>query len=178
LDKVIEYNGQKLVIEHKSTTEYKKDGYFKSAYVESWYSDSQVKGYQFGAGLYYPGLSQVWVDAALVHKTVHGAFRFVPVSHSFPLLQEWLADTEAWIKLMQADEHKFRACGNKLTPGNFKKNENSCYGKYGTCGFIDICRTTPDPSVMSEPPEGYIVEKWEPFETLGLAAILNGEQTT
>src|SRR3990167_3248479 len=53
LDKVIEYNGQTLVIEHKTTTAYKKDGGFQSNYVDSWFSDSQVKGYQFGGGLYF-----------------------------------------------------------------------------------------------------------------------------
>jgi hypothetical protein len=177
LDKVIEYQGQKIIIEHKTTTEYKKDGGFKSAYLEGWYSDAQCKGYQYGGALYYPGLTQVWVDAALVHKTVHDAFRFVPIAHSFPMLKEWIDDTESWIKQMQVDEHKFRAAGDRLTPGVFRKNENQCFGKFGTCPYLDICRTTPDPSVLEEPPEGYIIERWSPFDTLGIDKILNGEQT-
>ena len=177
LDKVIEYQGQKLVIEHKSTTEYKKDGGFKSQYIEGWYSDSQVKGYQFGAGLYYPGLTQVWVDAALVHKTVHDAFRFVPVAHSFPIIKEWLDDTQSWIGSMQADEQYFEREG-KLTPGNFRKNENSCMGKFGPCPYLDICMTTPDPSALEGPPEGYIVEPWEPFKILELDKVLNKDKET
>ena len=177
LDKAIEYNGMKLVIEHKTTTIYKKDGGFQSAYIEGWYSDAQVKGYQYGAGLYYPGLNQVWVDAALVHKTVHDKFRFVPVNHSFPIIQEWIHDTEAWIKQMQDDEHKFRSAGDKLTPGVFKKNENNCFGKFGSCPFLDVCRTTADPSVLVEPPDRYVVEKWEPFITLGIDKILNNKET-
>ena len=172
LDKVIEYNGQKLVIEHKTTAIYKKDGGFQSSYIEGWYSDSQVKGYQFGAGLYYPGLTQVWVDCALVHKTVHNAFRFVPVAHSFPLIKEWLGDTQEWIRRVDRDEQLFKKHGH-LVPGCFPKNENSCYGKFGACSNIDICRATSDITVDQEVPSGYIVEKWSPFETLGLDKILN-----
>lgn len=174
LDKVIEYNGQKLVIEHKTTAIYKKDGGFQSSYIEGWYSDAQVKGYQFGAGLYYPGLTQIWVDCALVHKTVHNAFRFVPVSHSFPLIKEWLSDTQEWVARIEMDELKFQRSGH-LTAGCFPKNENACYGKFGACGYLDICRTTSDVAAGAEPPPGYIVEKWSPFDVLGLDKILNKE---
>lgn len=161
LDKVIKFNEQTLVVEHKTTTEYKKDGGFRSTYIESWYSDSQVKGYQFGGGLFF-GVEQVWVDAALVHKQVHNAFRLVPVAHQFPLIQEWLGDLLEWLTRIEQDTAK----------GYFPKNENSCVGKYGPCPFLDICRTTPDPTKLSEPPAGYILERWQPFELLGLNKII------
>jgi len=162
LDKVIDYNGQKLVIEHKTTTEYKKEGGFKSLYIEGWYSDSQVKGYQFGGGLFFPGLSQVWVDAALVHKTVHNAFRFVPVAHQQPLLEEWLKDTRDWVARIARDQER----------NYFPKNEQACIGKFGACSFLNICRTTSNPEELQEPPSGYVMEKWEPFETLGLQKLI------
>ena len=174
LDKVIEYNGQLLVIEHKTTSIYKKDGGFQSSYVEGWYSDSQVKGYQFGAGIYYPGLTQVWVDAALVHKTVHDKFRFIPVSHSFPLIKEWLDDTSEYIARIKTDEIKFHERGT-LSGGTFPKNENSCFGKFGSCSFLDVCRTTADIPPDAAVPVGYMIERWSPFETLGLEKILNKE---
>ncbi len=167
LDKVVQYNNQKLVIEHKTTTEYKKDGGFRATYVTSWDSDSQVKGYEYGGGLYF-GTEQVWVDAALVHKQVHNAFRFIPVSHQMPLLQEWVGDTKLWIERIEADTKK----------GYFPKNESSCVGKYGPCTFLDICRTTHDPDKLQEPPPGYIVEKWEPFETLNIAELINKGATS
>lgn len=163
LDKIVRYNGQLLVLEHKTTTEYKKDGGFKTAYVESWFSDSQVKGYQFGGALFFPGLKQVWVDAALVHKQAHNFFRFIPVEHSAPLLQEWIEGTRDWVNRIKADTAR----------GYFPKNENSCMGKYGPCPFLDICRTTADPWNLKEPPPGYIAEKWEPFETLKLDKLIN-----
>lgn len=155
LDKVIDFDGQILALEHKTTTEYKKDGGFKTTYIESWYSDSQVKGYQYGGALFFPGLKQVWVDAALVHAKVHDAFRFIPVEHHKPLLMEWIEDTVQWVERIKADKH-------------FPKNEGSCMGKYGPCPFLNICRTTSNPQDLKGPPEGYIVEKWEPFELLGL----------
>jgi len=155
LDKIVRFNGQLLALEHKSTTEYKKDGGFRTTYIEGWYSDSQVKGYQYGGALFFPGLKQVWVDAALVHKQVHNAFRFIPVEHQRPLLMEWVYDTGEWIRRIQGDSR-------------FPKNEGSCVGKFGPCPFLDICRTTDAPQELAGPPAGYIKEKWEPFELLHL----------
>lgn len=162
LDKVVEYGAQTLVIEHKTTTEYKKDGGFKALYIEGWYSDSQVKGYQFGGAMYFPGLTQVWVDAALVHKTVHNAFRFVPVAHQTPLLEEWLRDTRDWVERIARDEER----------GYFPKNEQACIGKFGACSFLNICRTISEPEKLSEVPPGYVLERWTPFETLGLHKLI------
>ena len=167
LDKVIKLN-ETLTVEHKTTTEYKKDGGFKSSYVESWYSDSQVKGYQFGGGLFFPNHSQVWVDAALVHKTVHNAFRFIPVAHQMPLLEEWIGDTKEWIGRIEIDKNLM---GTKHRV--FPKNESSCMGKYGPCTFLNICRTTPDPMKLDGPPEGYIEEFWRPFDLLNLDKIMD-----
>jgi len=165
LDKVARIKGELAVVEHKTTSEYKKEGGFRSTYVESWFSDSQVKGYQFGGSLYYEGLSQVWVDAALVHKSVHNAFRFIPIAHQFPLLAEWIGDTRNWIERIEADSKR----------GYFPKNEGSCIGKYGACTFLNICRTTAAPEQESGVPAGYMVEKWQPFEILKLDKLLKQE---
>lgn len=165
LDKVIKYQGDKNVIEHKTTSEYAKVGGFRSSYVSSWFNDSQCKGYQFGGSLYYEGLNQVWVDAALVHKSVHDAFWFIPVAHQFPLLAEWVGDTARWIHRLEADE----------AAGYFPKNEGNCIGKYGACTFLNICRTTADPSALNEVPEGYKIEEWKPFDILKLDQLLKKE---
>lgn len=164
LDKVIQHH-QLVALEHKTTTEYKKDGGFKTTYLESWNSDSQVKGYEYGGQLFFPGLVQVWVDAALVHKTVHDKFKFIPVGHHPDMLQEWVVDTRDWIHRIEQDNER----------SYFPKNENSCVGKYGACQFLDICRTTPDPRTLQEVPAGYVVEKWLPFEVLGLNKLIQGD---
>ena len=161
LDKVVEHNGQILVLEHKTTTAYKKDGGFQSSYVEGWYTDSQVKGYQFGGSLFFEGMQQVWVDAALVHKKEHNHFRFIPIAHQVNIIEEWIKDTGNWIDRLEAD---FKA-------GYFPKNENSCQGKFGSCTYINLCRTMPDNMIPDEPPPGFMVEKWEPFSILQLERL-------
>lgn len=172
LDKVISLNGEVNALEHKTTTAYSVSSGFQSSYVESWYSDSQVKGYQFGGGLYFPKLSQVWVDAALVHKKVHDKFRFIPVAHQQPLLEEWLDDTKQWISRLKQDRMEWTAKGG-LAPGVFPKNEGQCFGKFGGCAFLNICRTTSMPDRLKEPPPGYMVEFWKPFELLGIDKLVN-----
>lgn len=176
LDKVISHHGDTIVLEHKTTALYSKASGFQSSYLEGWYSDSQVKGYLFGGGLWYPGLRQVWVDAALVHKLVHDQFRFVPVSHQFDMIKEWLDDTKNWVERMQRDEASWHT-NECLLPGVFPKNENQCQGKYGNCTFIDVCRTTPNTAFYKgmAPIGNYIEEEWKPFETLGLEKILGQE---
>ena len=52
------------------------------------------------------------------------------------------------------------------------KTAESCFGKYGACPFLDICRSIPDPSQLEEVPGGYIKEFWEPFDVLGLDKIV------
>lgn len=171
LDKAVRYNNQKLVLEHKTTTAYATQGNFRSDYVESWFMSSQVKGYEFGGNLFYNKVDGVWVDAALVHKKVHDAFKFIPVSHSFPLLNEWVQGTTAWIKQISAEEEAYKQ-SEKLEPGMFKKNEESCFGKYGSCPFLDICRSVANPELLDEPPGGFVYEPWEPFSILKLDQLV------
>jgi hypothetical protein len=121
-------------------------------------------------------MSGVWVDAALVHKKVHDKFRLIPISHSYPLLQEWIFDTREWILRIQKDTSLWKDGSGNLPRGAFPKNENSCQGKFGSCPFLDICRSTSDPTELEETPAGYVREEWKPFETLGLAEIINAPQ--
>ena len=175
LDKAIRYAGQTLILEHKTTTAYATVGNFRSDYVDSWYASSQVKGYEFCGSMYYPSLDGVWVDAALVHKKVHDAFKFIPISHSYPLLSEWLKDTAEWITRIRNEERMFEDAG-ELVQGCFPKNEESCFGKYGSCPFLDICRSTADPSKLDGVPGGYVKETWEPFSILGLDKLIQQDK--
>jgi len=177
LDKMIGWQGQTLALEHKTTALYRKEGYFPMDWVQSWYNDAQVKGYEYGAGLYYPKFDGVWIDGALCHKTVHNGFKFIPVHHSVDLVVEWLHDAEQWVERINRDTILFEQYGH-LAPGTFPKNENSCFGKYGVCPYLDVCRTRADVDKGEAPPIGYIVEVWNPFETLGLSEIIHAEEAT
>lgn len=177
LDKVVDHETarykERLVIEHKTTTAYATIGNFRSDYIESFGRSSQVKGYQFGSSLFYGNTNGVWVDSALVHRKVHNAFTFTPVSHSYELLVSWLGNMQNWVRQISAEEDALIGNDYKLAPGMFKENEESCFGKYGPCPFIDICRSIPDPSKLDEAPAGFIEKRWEPFSVLGLTDKVN-----
>lgn len=173
LDKVFEWNGVH-VGEHKTTTAYAIKGQFQPDWTDSWSSASQVKGYQMVGTLYYPTLQDVWVDGALVHLKVHDAFKFIPVAHSLPLLEEWITDTRKWIWEIQVETEEYLNEGN-LSKGTFRRNEDNCFEKYGRCPFLNICSTCADPTRLKQVPMGYKVEKWEPFDELGIDRLVKGE---
>lgn len=169
LDKVVNYNGIHT-LEHKSTTAYAIQGNFRYDYVESWNVSPQVKGYEVCGKVYYPKMQDVWMDLALVHKKVHDAFKFVPIMHSAILLEEWTWDMVAWVAEIKREEELYGIRG-QLSGGGFRKNEDSCYGKFGQCAFLSICQTCADPSQLDSIPQGYVEEKWEPFDTSILETI-------
>ncbi|HEX6826445.1 MAG TPA: PD-(D/E)XK nuclease family protein [Nitrospiraceae bacterium] len=173
LDKAIRWQGETIVIEHKTTALYRKDGPFQYDWLEGWHMDAQVKGYEFGGMMYHPEkFGGIWVDGALVHKTIHDGFKFIPVKHGMDLVKEWLADTQQWVERINQDTISFQNDGH-LVRGTFPKNENHCFGKYGRCPYVDLCRTKADVFAGEDVPFGYMVEAWEPFETLGLSKIIH-----
>lgn len=172
LDKVFQWNGIH-VGEHKTTTAYAIKGNFQPDWVDSWGSSSQVKGYQMVGTLYYPDLQDVWVDGALVHKKIHDAFKFIPIAHNNILLQEWITDTRRWIANIQSELTEYAAIGD-LSKGTFRRNEDNCFEKFGRCPFLNICSTCSDPTKLKGPPPGYKIEKWEPFDELGIDRLVQG----
>lgn len=179
LDKVFRWNGLHIG-EHKTTSMYATQGNFQNAWVDSWEAAPQIKGYQVVGSVYHPDLQDVWVDGALVHKKVHNAFKFIPISHTLPILQGWLEDTTNWILQIEKQTQRYENKQEKsLKGGIFPRNEDSCFGKYGQCPFLPICGTCNDPSLLPGPPPGYKVEKWEPFDELGIDKLtkLKSEET-
>ena len=171
MDKVLQTPRERIVLEHKTTSLYSIKYGFQPDYVESWNSSSQVKGYEFGATLFFNNISGVWIDAALVHKKIHDKFMLIPIQHSMPLLKEWLTNTRGWIERVQQDTKTLERTGNLSETPTFVKNEDSCFGKYGSCPFLDICRSHADASELANPPHGYIEERWEPFDVLNIEKL-------
>lgn len=169
LDKVIKLNGRTTIIEHKTTSLYRVSGFFEQNYLDSWWSSSQVKGYEYGGTLFYGSVDDVWVDCALVHKKIHEGFKFVPVSHSVDLIQEWVTTTLTWANNVTEAIRQHKAGVSAAV--TFPKNEDSCFGKYGSCPFLDICRIVPDPTKLEGPPPGFKVEVWEPFDVKGFESL-------
>lgn len=182
--KIISPNGERVVVEHKSTTDYKKDGGFKANYVEGWYMNSQVMGYLYSDNILSGGKTDyVWVDAALVHKHVHDAFRFIPVQHKYGMLDQWLFDTRERVTRIRKDTailHDLRESkkvkGLPFLPV-FSRNEESCIDVYGKCPFFNVCTQYPNPEQIVEPPPGMVEEEWNPIDKLGLDRLLNDDGT-
>lgn len=180
--KITTPNGERVVIEHKSTTDYKKDGGFKANYIESWYMASQIMGYLYSDNILSKGRTDyVWVDAALVHKNVHDAFRFIPVNHKYGQLDQWLYDTRKRVERIRRDTQvltDLREAGKahtlKFMPV-FSRNEESCVDQYGKCPFFNVCTQYPNPEQQEEPPPGFIEEEWSPVDELGLQRLLKDD---
>ena len=175
LDKVFNYNGSRIVGEHKTTSEYKKEGGFKQQYLESWSPNSQIEGYMYAANLYFPGgARQVWLDASLVHKKEHEFFKFIPISASMAGLDEWLYDTRHWINRVEQESRTLQelvSAASDPALWAFPRNTNSCSGKYGMCTYVEVCRNVRNPAQLIEPPEGFIEDRWMPFDVLQIGKL-------
>ncbi len=171
-DKDIRYNGDAIVIEHKTTSEYKVDGGFKTQYIEGWNPNSQCEGYLFAANIELGNVRYVWVDAALVHKKVHDQFRFIPVSALTANLDNWLWEARDWISRIESEKERLAdEAPSRVVMGAFPRNTDQCHGKYGLCPYLNICRGFSNPDNLSEPPHGYIYDPWHPFEILKIAEL-------
>ena len=173
-DEKILLNGEGLVIEHKTTSEYKKDGGFKSSYIEGWSPNAQIEGYLYSEQHEKKNRARmVWVDAALVHKQVHDKFKFIPISIATGGIEAWLWECRDWIaRIMSERERLATADTNASHMTAFPKNTESCSGKYGLCEFIHLCRSVNNPHKLKVPPEGFVEDRWEPFDILKLNTIM------
>lgn len=162
-------------IEHKTTSEYRKEGGFKADYLESYNPNSQVMGYLYAGKVQYGhAFKGILIDHALVHKTVHDAFALTPIELHLEQLEAWLWETRARIEDISRDTTRLdreRAEGMSSFLPAFPRKTEQCIGKYGRCPFLDLCRSDANPERWDDPPAGWKVEKWEPFDELRLDAI-------
>ena len=142
-------------------------------WIDSFSPNSQVDGYVHQLKMNYEDARGVLVDGALVHKTVHDKFKFIPCERIVEQLDSYLNETLFYIEQIEQQDELL----DLESPGNqflraFPKNTESCMGKYmRACEYRDVCRFNPNPEKMTEPPEGYVESKWEPFNVLHLEKI-------
>lgn len=174
-DQRVTHNGETLLIEHKTTTSYKKEGGFRSEFTDSFSPNSQLETYLYAdrVGEKKPAAA-IWVDAALVHKQVHDKFKFIPISFATEAMEAFLWETRDWTMRILSEHERLdeRAAFKATHMTAFPKNDISCMGRYGPCQFLEVCRSIPNPAKLREPPQGYKLEFWEPFDVLGLDKIM------
>ena len=170
-DKVVRHpqNGL-LLIEHKTSSMYSKASGLRPDYVTSWSPNSQIDGYLHAAHMIFGDVKGIWIDAALVHKTVHNVFRFIPIDRQFAQLDQWLHETRDWIRRI---ENERAGAGNAEIHGpdqtykGYPKNTGNC-SMYAGCAYRDLCKFHATPDSILGNHSGYKVEHWEPFEILNV----------
>jgi hypothetical protein len=174
IDKIIKpsknhYRG----IEHKTTTASKKDGLdyrIRPLFMESFSPNSQVDGYVYALYMLY-GVDvkvDVWVDAALVHKSGED-FRFIPVDRKMAMLDQWLWITKHWVNLIETNASLLaEASPSDAYLAAFPMNTSSCFDFNVACPYLPLCKSRPNPLTwLPDVPAGYKVEKWDPLDHTG-----------
>ncbi len=179
LDKEFEFKGEVYVGEHKSTALYRKEGGFEQNWIESFSMSPQVDGYSHTIHMNHGNKAKaVWVDAALVHAKIHDKFLFIPIERQLQQMDAWLWETNKWIKEIEHEKeeleqyrHEVEDTGHTDFLKPFKRNTESCVGQYGSrCPYFNLCRFWNNPEEHGLP-DGFLFEKWEPFDILKIAEL-------
>ena len=152
--------------DHKTTTLYARAGFFRSSFLESFSPNAQMDGYQFALKYKYGKKAKhVVIDAALVHKTVHNGFRFVPVFHTDDQLDAWLYELHTTVSEIEHESIPDTVESNAMN--SYPRRTNSCH-HYNGCGYLDICKATANPQTIHTPP-GFEVSETTTAERLGIS---------
>lgn len=173
LDKVFEYRGQILGGEHKTTSLYKRDGHFRSDFLDQFNPNSQIDGYCYALRMLHgERAAGVWIDGALVHKTEHDGFVFIPESRTHDQLDGFLWTAWAYIDAIRGNKLAMieRRGSNAPYMPAFPMNTASC-GNWGGCEYRSICQVVADPQKWDAPPLGFSVSHWSPFSELKLEKL-------
>lgn len=176
LDKVVRERagrGKIRGIEHKTTTAYKKDGKFKTSFIDSFSPNSQVDGYIYALHMTYgtKNVAGVWVDAALVHKTETG-FMFIPVEKRLEQTNMWLWTARYWIDMIEANTaHLATLSPDDPYMAAFPQRTESCWDFNAPCEHLMTCKSWANPIGKDAPP-GFRVKKWDPLEFIDAEPLL------
>jgi hypothetical protein len=166
LDKVIKHGNDILIVDHKTTSSYAASGVtapFRWNFLESFIPNFQVEGYQFAGRLEYgKNFRGVWIDAALVHRSIHDGFKFIPIEQEISQLDAWLWNCRSQIDLIEAYVKQMDDKGGRYM-ASFPKNDRACFDYNSPCMFLEPCRMWADPRDQLIPP-GYAKSKWSPFD--------------
>lgn len=182
LDKVIRYRGDLWVLEHKTSSLYKKDGPFRNDFVDSFMPNSQVDGYIYaGSMMFGERIFGCMIDGALVHKTVHDGFQLIPIVRNDTAIDAWLHEASQEVSEIFWEREiisKQDISRDKFLKA-FRKNSENCMGKYGPCMYLPLCKMSDNPEKdWKGTPPGMITKRWEPFEFYKLQNLgyENGEE--
>jgi len=162
--------------EHKTTSSYKKDGGFKSNFLDSFSPNSQIDGYMYSGTMNYgKDFAGVMVDAALVHRSVK-AFKPIYIMRAEYNIEAWMWETCYYINEIESNGEALQdlniLSNDYLTA--FPKNTCSCssYQGYDRCKFRQLCKYgNLNPHTWEVVPENYVEDHWEPYDVLELSKL-------
>lgn len=165
-DAVYKKDGLIWCLEHKTSSLYKKDGGFQTAFINGFKIDSQVDGYAYTTRMTHGDAAQgVMVAAFSTNKYAKSkVFNMYPQVRTEESLFTYIREVSHWITRLINDLIK--------GPEIFHRNSMACQTRYGFCDMYDLCRFEYDPWSLEAPPIGYKVDPWEPFDQKELEALL------
>ena len=164
-DKLIRKDGKLWIIDHKTTTVYRKSGGFAESFLESFSPNSQVDGYIFGGNLAFPKeVAGVFIDAILVHKTVR-KFAHIPITKDVHTLDEWLWEANREIDRIEEDRNRVEVAKNlhDRSLEAFPKNTGACFNYNSRCVYFEQCQAAGGRPHKLSLPLGFKEEKWSPL---------------
>lgn len=181
IDKVYEDRGGVYFIDHKTTSAYKKEGGFRHSFTESFSPDSQMDGYAFAGKLLYGNrFKGIFVDGALVHKTVHDKFCYLPIIRGDESLEAWRWETLREIELIKRDREDMWVWDGNYPDASylaaFPKHTKACWDFERICEYGEICKGVGNPLIAIREgrlpePDRFVVEEWSPFDLNKIAEL-------
>lgn len=176
LDKVIRDRRKAIrIIEHKTTSAYKKNGPFRQTFIDSFSPNSQIDGYLYaGSLLYGDDFRGIFVDAALIHKEIYNGFMLIPIEKKFEMVDAWLYEAKYWVNEIRKQTEELRSNREEYENAPFltvfPRRTEEC-SSYSGCMYREICKYVSNPLRLEGPPEKFIVKKWEPFNMIRLEKL-------
>ena len=179
IDKIVEYQKQKWIVEHKTSTQFRKIGGIAAEAIEDVVHGPQVAGQlHYGIGMWDSDFGGVMCDFSLVHKHHHDIHMLYPVDAGTAALKQWEFDVSSLVQDIREQDLRLNDIVNTekdmLDPSvmrAYPRRQSQCHEKYGVCPYYETCMDYPNPELMLEPPEGKEVKRWSPFEHLHLEKL-------
>ena len=128
LDRVVKWNDEVFVIDHKTTTTLPTDYYFAQ-----YAPNNQMTLYTFAGKVIFESLVRgVIIEAVQVTNEKPMKFERRPTYRNDEVIDEWLSDLEVW--LLAAEDY--------ARAEYWPQNDTAC-DKFGGCRFREICSKSP-----------------------------------
>lgn len=149
-----------------SICDHKTSSSFASTWLNSWSPNGQIDGYLYAGHMEYgDDFKNVLIDGALVQKTKEDFIR-VPVERQIYMLDQWKFEVIDLIDQIFFNETALldiRSSSKQSFLATYPKCTTSCTSYYGSCPYIDLCKFVPNPEVIEDCPDGFVISDWKPF---------------